>query len=56
MTKQEVKEYLSKEILGKIKDESAQKILRFVIFGTASTIDWEKVEYIIKRCRPELEN
>lgn len=54
MTTQEVKELLSKEVIGKISDGCYQSIIRRIIFDTDTSINWPNVETIIKDEMPEL--
>lgn len=42
MREQEVKEIISVEILKKMKDQSAARILREILFDNNNKIDWNK--------------
>ena len=54
MKDQEVKELLSKEVIGKISNGCYQSIIRRIIFDTDTSINWSNVECIIKDEMPEL--
>ena len=54
MKGQEVKELLSKEVIGKITNGCYQSIIRRIIFDADTSINWSNVERIIKDEMPEL--
>jgi hypothetical protein len=54
MNEQEIKEYISKTVLPQ-EDKSNENILREIIFSCAD-VDWSKVEGVIKKEHPEINN
>lgn len=54
MNNQEIKELLSKEVIGKISNGCYQNIIRRIIFDNDTSINWSNVEDIIKDEMPEL--
>lgn len=54
MREQEVKEIISVEILKKMKDQSAARILREILFDNNNKIDWNKAGESIITNMPEL--
>ena len=53
MSNQEIKELLSKEVIGKISNGCYQNIIRRIIFDNDTSINWSNVEDIIKDEMPE---
>lgn len=56
MREQEVKEFISVEILKRIQDQSAAQILRQILFDKDNIINWEKAGFSIIKNMPELKN
>lgn len=54
MNNQEIKELLSKEVIGKISNGCYQNIIRRIIFDNDTSINWSNVEDIINDEMPEL--
>lgn len=54
MIEQEVKEIISVEILKKMEDQSAARILREILFDDNNKIDWNKAGESIIANMPEL--
>ena len=54
MREQEVKEIISVEILKRMQDQSAAKVLREILFDNDNKIDWYKVSDSIIENMPEL--
>lgn len=54
MREQEVKEIISVEILKRMQDQSAAKVLREILFDNDNKIDWNKVSDSIIENMPEL--
>ena len=54
MKDQELKELLSKEVIGKIPNGCYQSIIRRIIFDSDTSIDWSNAERIIRDEMPEL--
>lgn len=54
MNNQEIKELLSKEVIGKIFNGCYQNIIRRIIFDNDTSINWSNVEDIINDEMPEL--
>lgn len=56
MTKQEIKEFVSKEFLKKIPDYAIQTVLRRVLYYKENNIDWEDFYQQIIEQMPEYRN
>lgn len=54
MREQEVKEIISVEILKRMKDQSAARVLREILFDNNNKIDWDKAGNSIIENIPEL--
>lgn len=54
MREQEVKEIISVEILKKMQDQSAARVLREILFDDNNKIDWNKAGNSIIKNMPEL--
>lgn len=54
MSNQEIKELLSKDVIGKISNGCYQNIIRRIIFDNDTSINWSNVEDIIKDEMPGL--
>lgn len=54
MDRQKIMEIISVEILKKIPDQSASKVLREILFSTDNKIDWNKAGNSIIENMPEL--
>lgn len=54
MREQEVKEIISVEILKRMEDQSAARVLREILFSSDNKIDWNKAGKSIITNMPEL--
>ena len=54
MKEQEVKEVISVEILKRMQDESAARVIREILFDNNNVIDWNKASNSIIENMPEL--
>ena len=54
MREQEVKEIISVEILKRMQDQSAARVLREILFDDNNKIDWNKAGNSIIKNMPEL--
>lgn len=54
MREQEVKEIISVEILKRMQDQSAARVLREILFDSNNKIDWNKASESIITNMPEL--
>ena len=54
MREQEVKEIISVEILKRMQDQSAARVLREILFDSNNKIDWNKASKSIITNMPEL--
>ena len=54
MREQEVKEIISVEILKRMQDQSAARVLREILFDSNNKIDWNKASESIITNIPEL--
>ena len=54
MREQEVKEIISVEILKRMEDQSAARVLREILFDNNNKIDWDKAGNSIIENMPEL--
>lgn len=54
MKEQEVKEIISVEILKRMQDQSAARVLREILFDSNNKIDWNKASESIITNMPEL--
>lgn len=54
MREQEVKEIISVEILKRMQDQSAARVLREILFDNDNKIDWNKASESIITNMPEL--
>lgn len=54
MREQEVKEIISVEILKRMQDQSAARVLREILFDSNNKIDWNKAGESIITNMPEL--
>lgn len=54
MKEQEVKEVISVEILKRIQDKSAARVIREILFDNNNVIDWNKAGNSIIENMPEL--
>ena len=54
MREQEVKEIISVEILKRMEDQSAARVLREILFSNDNKIDWNKAGESIITNMPEL--
>lgn len=53
MTDEQIKEFISSEILCKIPDYALQTVLRRVLYYPKNNIDWQDFYYQIKEQMPE---
>lgn len=54
MREQEVKEIISVEILKRMQDQSAARVLREILFDSENKINWDKAGNSIIENMPEL--